>query len=232
MNLIFLIFLKKAQSFSTDRYLTHYWPITNGTMKDVIGSAHMTPQGNLTSFGEDRFGNLDSALALNGGWTRVPGGIYFNTPEFSISVWFYPMNVSYWARIIDFGNGPSSDNILLTLSNGNSFLPFFHIYDGINWVYSAESFQEVNLSNWQLLTVTYDGKNVRIFLNGQLKANVYKNYTLKSNLNRSNCYIGKSNWLGDGYSYSYLDDLRFYNKSLTQTEILDLMMSQNQTSKT
>jgi len=211
MNLIFLIFLKKAQSFSTDQYLTHYWPITNGTMKDIIGSVHMTPQGNLTNFTKDRFGNLNSALALNGGWTRVPGGIYFNTPEFSISVWIYPMNVSYWARIIDFGNGPSSDNILLTLSNGYSFQPNFFIFDGSNLIYSTESLQAVTFANWQLFTATYDGKNLRISLNGQIKANVYKNYTLKNNLNRSNCYIGKSNWLGDGYSHSYLDDLRFYN---------------------
>jgi hypothetical protein len=161
----------------------------------------------------------------------VPGGIYFNTPEFSISVWIYTMNISYWARIIDFGNGPSSENILLTLSNGYSFQPTFFMFDGSNLICSAESFQVINLDNWQLYTATYDGKNLHIFLNGELKANVYKNYTLKRNLNRSNCYIGKSNWLSDGYSYSYLDDLRFYNKSLSQAEILELLLNQNQTSK-
>ena len=37
---------------STDQYLTHYWPITCGTMKDEIGSSHMT-QGSLTSLFED-----------------------------------------------------------------------------------------------------------------------------------------------------------------------------------
>ncbi len=45
-------------------------------MLDEIGSAHMT-QGALTLFGADRFGCPHSALALNGGWTQVPPGIYF-----------------------------------------------------------------------------------------------------------------------------------------------------------
>ena len=43
-------------------------------MLDQIGSAHMT-QGALTSFTSDRFGNANSALALNGGWAQVPSGV-------------------------------------------------------------------------------------------------------------------------------------------------------------
>jgi hypothetical protein len=58
-------------------------------MKDLIGSADMT-QGSLTSFTMDRFGNANSALALNGGWTQVPAGVYFDSIEFTISVWVYP----------------------------------------------------------------------------------------------------------------------------------------------
>ncbi len=47
-------------------------------MSDHIGSSHMT-QWNFTSFTADRFGNVNSALALNGEWTQVPNGYYFNT---------------------------------------------------------------------------------------------------------------------------------------------------------
>ena len=41
---------------------------------------------------------------------------------------------------------------------------------------------------------------------------------------RTNNYIGKSNY-AEGYSYSYLDDLRFYSIALNQSQINDLMMS-------
>jgi hypothetical protein len=79
----------------------YIWPICTGQMLDEIGLAHMT-QGNLTSFTTDRFGNENSALALNGGWTQVPQSIYFDTPEFSISVWIYPQNAESWSRVVDF----------------------------------------------------------------------------------------------------------------------------------
>jgi hypothetical protein len=70
-------------SSSIDAYLTHYWPFTNGRMNDIIGNAHMT-QGAFTIFVSDRFGNSNSALNLNGGWTQVPSGIYFDAPQFTI----------------------------------------------------------------------------------------------------------------------------------------------------
>jgi hypothetical protein len=59
-------------------------------------------EGSSTSFTSDRFGHVNSALALNGGYTQVPAGYYFNTPQFSISLWAYPSQVVSWARIFDF----------------------------------------------------------------------------------------------------------------------------------
>jgi hypothetical protein len=67
-----------------DHYLTHYWLITNGTLYDVVGGADMINVSLIyTTF--DRFGNDNSALALNGGYSFIPSGVYLNTQEFSIS---------------------------------------------------------------------------------------------------------------------------------------------------
>ena len=180
-------------------------------------------QRNLTYFTLDRFGNENSALALNGGWTQVPSGVYFNTPEFTISVWVYPRQVGSYSRIIDFGNGNSSDNILLALSESNSLMPILQIYSGPNILISAISRQNLTLNNWQLVTATFDGTNSRIYLNGNLTVESDQEFNL-TYIERPNCYIGKSNL------NSILDDLRFYNKSLTQKEIEDLMLL-NETSK-
>jgi hypothetical protein len=208
---------------STDQYLTHYWPFENGTMRDAIGSADMT-QGSSTSFVADRYGNVNSALALNGGWTQVPAGVYFDSIEFTITVWVYPSNVGFHSRIIDFGNGPSADNIIVSLSYEYTLQPnFFFILSGSNY-FSQTSSQPITFNQWQFLTATYNQKNARIYLNGTLVANSNtQNHTRLFYLSRSNCYIGKSHWPHDGNSSSYLDDLRFYNKSLTQEEIIELM---------
>ena len=194
--------------------------MSENQMLDLIDSAHMT-QGSSTNFTSDRFGNSNSALGLNGGWTQVPSGVYFNTPEFTISLWVMPRHCDKSSRIIDFGNGPARDNIVFSIS-GAKRLPRLHIYSGENEVIYLESNEAFKADEWQFLTSTFNGTHARIYINGQLTAETIKSYSLPT-LSRSNCYIGKSNWPEDGYSQSFLDDLRFYNKSLTQDEIIELM---------
>ena len=119
-------------------FLTHYWPICKDQMLDVIGSAHMT-QGNFTSFTTDRFGYANSALALNGGWTQVPPGIYLDTPEFTISVWIFPQNTESWSRVFDFANGCHLDQIELTqVKNAvQNEGPYIELFDLLNLILSA-----------------------------------------------------------------------------------------------
>ena len=195
-------------------------------MLDVIGSSNMI-QGNLTSFTSDRFNNPNSALALNGGWTQVPSGIYFNTPEFTISVWVYPQQVVNNSRIIDFGNGQAADNIGLTLSSGTALSPYLFIFNGSVKIFVAISSRTLTLNSWQFLVATFNGTNSFVYLNGTLTKQYNQSFSLPT-LNRTKCFIGKSNWNEDRASYSYLDELRLYNKSLTHTEIIELM-NQNST---
>jgi len=211
-----------------DQYLTHYWPITNGTILDEKGSSNMV-QGALTNFTSDRFGCPNAALAFNSCWTYVPSGIYFDSSEFTISVWIYPQKVDSESRVIDFGNGQSANNIILSLSAGNSLEPSITILSGSTVISNGISSQTLTLNSWLFLVATFNGTNSRIYLNGILTGQSNQIYSLPT-LTRTNCFIGKSNWASNGYSSSYLDDLRFYNKSLTQDEIFKLM-NQNGTCK-
>jgi len=188
----------------------------NGQMLDKIGTSHMT-QGNLTNFDLDRFDKANSSLNLNGGWTRVPGGVYFDTSEFTITVWVKPRNVGTFARIIDFGNS-GADNVVFGLDNANTYRPYFSMF-----VDEFKPSSVLTLNQWQFLAASFNGTYLRIYKNDQIILETRNLSIQLSAIKRNNCYVGKSNWNGDGYSYSLLDDLRFYNKSLTQTEIIDLM---------
>ena len=184
-------------------------------------------QGSLTSFTTDRFGNANSALALNGGWTQAPSGIYFNTPEFTISVWIYPQLLGSVSNVINFGNGSPLDNIQLSIYQSRYSSPQFEIYNGSTSMItaSASSSQRLAWCQWQLLTVTFSSiSNMTIiYINGQATVSLNKNFNPLTQ-NRTKCYIGKSFYgTVQVYSSSYLDDLRFYNKSLSQCEILALM---------
>ena len=83
------------------------------------------------------------------------------------------------------------------------------------------------LNTWQFVAVTFNGTNSRIYINGTLTADVCLSFN-KSTFQFTNCFIGKP--FSGGYSFSYLDDLRFYNKSLNETEMFDLM-NEAETSK-
>ena len=216
---------------STDQYLTHYWPISNSTMKDEIGSSHMT-QGSLTSFIEDRFGCPNSALALNGGWTQVPSGVYFNTQQFTISVWIYPQSIGQCSRAINFGTAGSCTNSIAIRLDGScdaGLYPALGIWNP-STMNRASSSQNLILNKWQFLTGTFDGSLMSFYIDGILKGIFSLTYTLPT-ITRNANYIGKGcNPSLPYYSSSYLDDLRFYNKSLTQVEIQQIM-NQNLTCK-
>ena len=223
-----LMFKFLNAQLSTDQYLTHYWPISCGTMKDEIGSSHMT-QGSLTSFIEDRFGNVNSALALNGGWTQVPSGVYFNTPQFTISVWIYPQSIGYCLRAIDFATnaGSCNDSIFIRLQGCPGGFPALSIVSNGNFKYAGS--QNLTVDKWQFLTGTFNGSLMSFYIDGISKGTFALTYTLPT-ITRNANYIGKSCAPSHGYSSSYLDDLRFYNKSLTQMEIQQIM-NQNFTCK-
>jgi len=191
-------------------------------MKDVRGGADMI-QGSLTKFAADRFGNPNASLDLNEGWTQLPTGIYFNTPEFSVSLWVYPIRAESSSRIFDFSNGPFADNVLLTLLK-----PYFDIYYGSTQSLIAMSDQSVTFNQWQFITITFNGTQGNIFLDGILIKNKIIPKLTMATVSRTNCYFGKSAWSGNGNTSAYLDDLRFFNVSLTQSEVIQLM-SQNET---
>jgi hypothetical protein len=201
-----------------DQYLTHYWPISNGQTLDVLDGYDII-QGVNTTLTLDRFGCSNSALALNDDWTQVPSGNYFHSPEFTISVWIYPQQISSESRIIDFGSG-QSDNVVISLAT--NMKPYFWIYEDISFMKSIQSLQALTLGQWQMLTATFDGNKMSLYLNETLTISDSFVYTMPSRI-RSNCFIGKSNFPCCSYSKSLLDDLRFYNISLNQNDIKNLM---------
>jgi hypothetical protein len=208
-----------------DQFLTHYWPLSCGQMTDKIGGADMT-QGSSTTFTTDRFGMQNSALNLSGGWTQVPAGIYFNTVEFSISAWVYPQQVGSNARLFDFGNG-QDNNILVQISDLLTKQPVFAILTGPTLMVYVVSSLKITENTWQFLAFTFNGNSTFMYLNGQLAANLTFPILTMSAMSRSYCYFGKSAWSADGYSGSSIDDLRFYNVSLTQSEVIQLMNQNN-----
>ena len=210
-----------------NEYLTNYWPISNGQMNDQVGNADMI-QGASTTFVADRFGNPNSALGLNGGYTQVPAGFYFNSLKFTITAWIYPQSLDAYATLLDFGNGPSTNSIIITLSNGGfTNSPVLTICPNNPYFVSCQictSYLPLQLGVWSFLAATYDGKYMRIYTNGYLQYSFYILNLVFNSIIRKYNYFGMRNVANSpGHSYSYIDDLKFYNTSLTFSELYNVM---------
>ena len=211
----------------TDKFLTHYWPITNSKIYDLIGDADMLPgmSTNPIIFPADRFGSQNDSLNLNNGYTFLPPGYYFTTPAFSISLWIYPIidqsNPIYSSvNLIKFGNG--NDDIILNLITPNMLT--FQFFYSTTCVINVQSSIGLANGHWNLLTATYDGLTANIYINGFLAGSVKQAYSL-SMMPRANNYFGNNNNynLNNGQPSFFLDDIRFYNISLTQNQIVNIM---------
>ncbi len=89
----------------------------------------------------------------------------------------------------------------------------------------------LSLGKWQFLVATFNRTLLNIYKDG---IPIYSNNSLtysNSTVYRNNCYVGKSNWPTEGYSYSYLDDLRIYNTSLSRDEIIQIMNENKENGK-
>ena len=128
--------------------------MSNSSMLDQIGSSHMM-QGMNTTFVSDRFGSINSALSLNGGYAKVPSGVYFKTPQFSVSVWVSPQQVGTGqAKIFDFSTGKYINSVIMTFQNAYNLRPGFQMCDGsgdCSKFSFASSTTPMTLNKWQFL---------------------------------------------------------------------------------
>jgi hypothetical protein len=195
--------------------LVNYWTIVSGSLNDYVGQSHMFACQNVALL-EDRFKQPNSAVFMNSGYCKVPAGVYFNSP-FTIITWAYLIKISLWARLLDFGNGASNDNVLFALCVGNSTSPQLQIYKGSNPKQVVNPNCTLNLKEWTHLAGVYNGSHLLLYFNGSLCAAASTTQT-PSNVTRRFNYIGHSNW-NDQDLISYLDDIKIYNRALSSNEI-------------
>jgi hypothetical protein len=142
----------------------------------------------------------------------------FNT-GMSFSVWAYPTASSSWARFIDFGNGPSSDNILFAREGTNTTIRL-HSYNGsTSTSILATSAIENNVWQHFAFTIAANGA-AKIYKNGVVI--VTGTLHVPNVITRNNMYIGRSNWTGDAFYNGNMDNIELYTTTLSDADVLAL----------
>ncbi len=205
--------------------LSSYYPF-NSSPADVVGS-----NGNATyasmAYAPDKLGNA-SALECNGvnSYALVNNG--FDRAKRSFSLWFktntYPSGV---APTLDYG-------YVLTLDNPTIIYGYLTAYVGmiggkrtlVMGIVDANNTQ-VNIDmdalgnpyGWQHLAYTQDYKNVKMYLNGKIVLNRYATNYTHSVSGNSNLVLGTTRSINGRYFDGFLDEFRFYNRTLTDCEV-------------
>jgi len=107
--------------------LQNFWSFDN-TLADTVSKCDLKIELN-GALDTDRFGKVSSALFLNNGYATAPPGIYFDpaTGGFTVMSWIKIASTGPSLRIIDFGNGAESDNIMFGLLADSSKM-YGHYY--------------------------------------------------------------------------------------------------------
>ncbi len=149
-------------------------------------------------------------------YASLPAATYFSG-NFTIECWVYPTAHTNWSRIIDFGNGAGSNNVLFATSYGTSGKPGFYVGGA-----QFEASSQIPLNQWTHLAATLSGSVATIYINGIASGTA--NFPTPANVTRNNNYIGRSNWgWGDPAPSATFDDLRIWSVAKTGAEITAAM---------
>ncbi len=165
----------------------------------------------------DRKGEENSALYFNGidSWIQVPNSPSLQSPqnEITLSSWILAENttVDYICKI----DGPSYNSY--QYRTGFDVITGAFYYGMNEQDYAGTSTIPVTLNEWFFHTITYNGQEVRLYINGVLSQNFPLSGTIVSNPERLE--IGRDAHGPIEWLKGKLDDLRVYNRALTPEEV-------------
>ena len=180
----------------------------------------------------DRFGKTNSAYQFDGtaSYIRVPHKAHLANISVTLSVWInlesanHPTNETIISKSCDkcsMGEPKSTYQLITGVSNAPGVIAgnlvtkvddnraYFEI--------SAPETTKLDLSKWHHVTMTWDGYTNKLYFDSKLVANSKHDGILL--FTTGYIYIGK-----DGYGYKNpfngkIDDIRMYNRALSQGEI-------------
>jgi Concanavalin A-like lectin/glucanases superfamily len=243
-NLILLCLLVNAYSQSIPSYvpsngLVAWWPF-NGNANDQSGNGYDGVLGGTTppTLINDRFGNPNCAYSFTGvNATFSSSGSHIILPSFSNNLW-QAYTISIWVNEASVYNQCSSCGIESYINfgtqpvNGANGTKIYRTGNYVGYIVQDSGyFYQDNLSFrniWKLYTLTYDGSQMKSYIDGVLMSSKYCSAPLNVGSNYNS--IARSYWNNGGSTSTRfngkIDDVGIWNRALTQQEITALYTAQ------
>ena len=206
--------------------LVAYYPF-NGNANDESGNGNNGTVIGHVELAPDRFGNVNSAYRFFGeplNYISVPDNESLHCSVFTLNGWAYSDAEDYGSGVlVNKGRDISNGSYRLTVRSVGAS----NLYGGVNDA-MVEEYPTTNA--WHMVTGTVEGNKARFYLDGVLMDEA----TLSNPFEYSNTEplaLGMHYYDGVPSSWAYaflgvLDDVRIYNRVLTQSEITALYNEQ------
>ncbi len=169
------------------------------------------------------FSQIDPGNALDfdgvNDYVQLPAANYFDS-EFTIEAWVYVREYNHYPRIMDFGNGQATNNVIFTITPTTGY-PLFAVYNSSGHS-NLTGHEKIPLNQWVHVACVLNGSNAYIYMNGQCIAETNTMY-IPENISRSECFIAKSGWDIDEYFNGKIDEFRLWNYAKTAEQIQQYM---------
>jgi hypothetical protein len=187
----------------------------NSIIEDVScannnGTAYNNPVKQVSKF------NMSLNFGSGSSYLQIPNSVSLNPTELTLATWIKwdidPSQGSKWSTII---NKNIDNQYRLQHSSDNHLFEFAISTNRSNrWVQSITSPVK---DTWYFLVGTYDGNELKLYVNGKLESSLFHNGTLLSS--NADLYIGKRN-NADGRNFNgSVDEVMVFNRSLSSNEI-------------
>ncbi|MDA8775644.1 putative Ig domain-containing protein, partial [Opitutales bacterium] len=211
-----------SEPLVSDGLIAH-WRFDEGNGQEAYDSTGFSSVAQIfdgVSWVDGKGGQWKGALRFDGSSTAYLKAGSFNIDgDMSFSGWVYKENLGNGQRMIDFGDGENSQNLLISNHSTTSDAEW-SIRQGSD-PEGVTALDYWKLNEWILVTATVDSSGVmKLFRNGELKGSALGHKP--NSLTRSNHFIGKSNWATDDNFYGMMDDLRVYDRALSLEDIASI----------
>jgi parallel beta-helix repeat protein len=167
-------------------------------------------------------GTYGSALSFDGvnDYALIPDSNSLDVSNITIAAWIYPYT---WGGISgDYGRILDKSNaylFFLAKDSNNNRLSFYYRNTTGSSYQSYSTGGSIQLNQWQFVSVTYDGQYVKFYVNGNPAGQA--TVTAKGPIiqTSNSLYVGNRAGLDRQFN-GIIDELRIWNRILSQSEIL------------
>ena len=203
------------------------WYPFDGNASDMSGNGNDGTVYGAT-LGEDRNGEAGKAYAFdNNAYIVVPHDplIDFNTTDpHTLSVWIKPENDSPSGSIISKWYNSYDPYPYTIRFNSDSFAISANIYTGGYPQISSNVLSTVSplpeyLNGYGHVCAVFYPSEVKLFIDGEFLSSKQSELTSFNSSNSHSMFIGKRDGRSDRYFKGSIDDIRIYNRALSEPEV-------------